>query len=266
MNAADGAAGLKARSDALLQIDALGKSFGGVTAISNLHLSVGQGSIHSVIGPNGAGKTTLFNVITGVEAPTDGMIFYRGQPITKLPSHVIVRLGIRRTFQNIRLFDEQTVIENVIIGQHVRARSGLESLFTIWSSSERERRHRAYHLLDQLGIGHLAERRASDLAYGPKRLVEIARALASDPHLLLLDEPTSGMSQAEIEDVCDRVREIRDRGMTIVLIEHHMEVVAELSDTITVLNFGQKIAEGTYDVIANDPSVVEAYLGRDDQE
>ena len=252
--------------DELLVTDRLTKNFGGIRALSELDLRIPEGFIHSVIGPNGAGKTTLFNVITGVEPVSGGSITYRGQPITNYPSHKVVHLGIRRTFQNIRLFEEQTVIENVMLGQHVQAISGLESLFTVWSASERDRRHQAYQLLDELGIAELAERQASGLAYGPKRLVEIARAMASNPHLLLLDEPTSGMNHTEIDEVCERIRQIRDRGVTIVLIEHHMEVVAELSDTITVLNFGEKIAEGSYKSVANDPSVIEAYLGRDETE
>ncbi|MCW5772156.1 MAG: ABC transporter ATP-binding protein [Rhodospirillaceae bacterium] len=248
----------------MLDIEALTKRFGGLVAVDGLDLRVAAGSIHAVIGPNGAGKTTLFNLISGAEMPTGGAIRFEGKPIDALPAHRRVRLGIRRTFQNIRLFEELSVIDNVLIGQHAVTPSGIASLFTTGGGRDRRAREDALALLERLRIADYGHRQAGGLPYGPKRLVEIARALASRPKLLLLDEPTSGMNATETAEVSAQIRAIRDSGVTILLIEHHMEVVADLSDRITVLNFGRKIAEGTADAILNEPAVIEAYLGSEE--
>lgn len=246
---------------ALLEIASLTKRFGGLVAVDGLDLEVKEGSIHAVIGPNGAGKTTLFNLISGAEAPTQGSIRFQGRIIDAMPAHQRVRFGVRRTFQNIRLFEELSVHENVLVGQHAIASSGLTSLFAYRNRADRRQREEAFAILHRLNIGEYAERQAGSLPYGPKRLVEIARAMASKPKLLLLDEPTSGMNATETAEVSRQIRAIRDGGVTVLLIEHHMEVVADLSDTITVLNFGSKIAEGTSEEILKEPAVIEAYLG-----
>lgn len=248
----------------ILHIAGLTKRFVGLLAIDALDLEVQAGSIHAVIGPNGAGKTTLFNVISGVEAPSLGTLSFQGVPLAGQPPHRRVRLGIRRTFQNIRLFDELSVLDNVLVGQHSVASSGIGSLFTHLDGADRRRRQEALETLERLGIAEYAGRLAGGLPYGPKRLVEIARAMASRPKLLLLDEPTSGMNATETAQVSRQILAIRDTGVTIVLIEHHMEVVAGLSDRISVLNFGRKIAEGRAEQILKEPAVIEAYLGSEE--
>jgi ABC-type branched-subunit amino acid transport system ATPase component len=248
----------------LLDVASLTKRFGGLTAVGNLDIRVAEGAIHAVIGPNGAGKTTFFNLVSGADTPTEGMIRFGGARIEAMPPQRRVRLGIRRTFQNIRLFDELSVLDNVILGQHTIASSGLGSLFTYRNGADRRRREEAFALLERLDVAGFANRAAGGLPYGPKRLVEIARAMASNPRLLLLDEPTSGMNATETKEVSEKIRRIRDAGVTILLIEHHMQVVSDLSDVITVLNFGQKIAEGSADEILKEPAVIEAYLGSEE--
>jgi len=245
----------------ILQIDGLTKRFGGLTAVDGVDLAVEARSVHAIIGPNGSGKTTLFNLISGALAPSAGQILFDGERIDQRPAHERARLGIKRTFQNIRLFDDLSVLDNVLVGQHPVAITGLSSLYRRWSAKERAQRDAALEILGSLGLAGLAQRQASELAYGEKRLVEIARAVASSPRLLLLDEPTSGMNPREADEVVAAVRKIAAGGMTILIIEHHLPVVKDLAGRVTVLNFGKKVAEDTPAGVLAHPEVVEAYLG-----
>ena len=245
----------------ILRLEGLTKRFGGLTAVDAIDLAVAENSVHAIIGPNGSGKTTLFNLISGAVDPTGGAIVFDGQHIERLPAHARARLGIKRTFQNIRLFNDLSVLENVMVGQHPVALTGSSSLYRIWSAQERAQRAAAMEILKSFGLESLATRQASELAYGPKRLVEIARAVASAPRLLLLDEPTSGMNPRESAEVVAAVRKITARQMTILIIEHHLPVVKDLAERVTVLNFGKKVAEDTPAGVLSDPAVVEAYLG-----
>ena len=245
----------------ILELRQLTKRYGGLTAVDGVDLAVVEHSVHAIIGPNGSGKTTLFNLISGAVPVTSGAIVYDGARIERRPAHERARLGIKRTFQNIRLFDELSVLENVLVGQHPIASTGLASLYDRWSAAERARRDAALELLASLGLGKLARRQAGELAYGEKRLVEIARAVASGPRLLLLDEPTSGMNAREADEVVAAVRAMAARKMTILIIEHHLTVVKDLAERVSVLNFGKKVAEDTPAGVLADPAVVEAYLG-----
>ena len=245
----------------ILQLEGLTKRFGGLIAVDDLDLAVAKYSVHAIIGPNGSGKTTLFNLISGAVPVTSGAIVFDGARIEALAAHERARLGIKRTFQNIRLFNELSVLENVMVGQHPVASTGLASLYRRWSATERAQRAAALEILGSLGLAGLAHRQAGELAYGPKRLVEIGRAVASEPRLLLLDEPTSGMNAREAEEVVAAVRAIAARRMTILIIEHHLPVVKDLAGRVTVLNFGEKIAEDTPSGVLSHPEVVEAYLG-----
>jgi len=245
----------------ILRLEALTKRFGGLTAVDAVSLSVAEKSVHAIIGPNGSGKTTLFNLISGAVDATAGGIVFDGHAIEREPAHVRARLGIKRTFQNIRLFNDLSVLENVRVGQHPVAHTGFSSLVRTWSAQERAQREAAMEILRSFGLESLAGRQASELAYGPKRLVEMARAVASAPRLLLLDEPTSGMNVRESAEVVAAVRKIAARQMTILIIEHHLPVVKDLAERVTVLNFGKKVAEDTPAGVLSDPAVVEAYLG-----
>ncbi|HXP29507.1 MAG TPA: ABC transporter ATP-binding protein [Stellaceae bacterium] len=246
----------------MLATQGLTKAFGGLVAVNDLDIVVESGVIHAIIGPNGSGKTTFFNLLSGMTAPNAGRIEFCGRRIEGELPHRRARLGIRRTFQNIRLFDDLSVLENVLLGQHTCAHAGLMSLVGRWTGEEKRLRGAALSLLDRLGIAEVADRRARDLAYGPRRLVEIARAMASAPKLLLLDEPTAGMNPRETEEVARVVSEIRAGGVTVLLIEHHMDLVAALAERITVLNFGVKIAEGSPAEVLHTAAVVDAYLGK----
>jgi branched-chain amino acid transport system ATP-binding protein len=253
---------------ALFDIQSLQKGFGGVRALDGLDMHVDQGEVVSVIGPNGAGKTTFFNVVTGMMRPDGGSIVFEGQDTVGLRPNQILELGIARTFQNVRLFPEMTVRENVMVSQHVRTRAGvLSAIFRTPRFREEERliREKAEDTLGFFGsrlIGYRFDSLAMSLSYANRRRLEIARALASDPKLLLLDEPTAGMNPRETQELTELIGKIRDeKKITVVLIEHDMRVVKGVSDRVVVLDYGRKIAEGTYQEVAHDERVIEAYLG-----
>ncbi len=252
--------------DLLIDARALRKEFGGLVACSDVDFTVERGSISSLIGPNGAGKTTLFNMLTGAYAPTSGEILFDGREIAGLPQHKITALGVGRTFQNIRLFGTMTALENVLVGMHSRLRSGLwrsVSRTPLQRREEASARERARELLAYCGVPARAEREyARHLAYGDQRRLEVARALATDPKLLLLDEPTAGMNPQETLTFIDFVRKARDElKLTVLLIEHDMKVVLGVSERVTVLDHGEKIAEGAASEITADERVRAAYLG-----
>ncbi len=258
----------------ILETEHLTREFGGVIAVNDVDFHVEKGLVTGLIGPNGAGKTTLFNQITGLDKPTSGSIIFDGKDITGLPAWKISRLGIARTFQNIRLYKELTVVENVMMGLHFRVgQDPFHHRFTqalksyLFASKEnREVYRHAMEWLDFFELGEHAQDFAGSLPYGKQRELEIARALASEPKLLFLDEPAAGMNPAETAHLMDVVRKIRSLGVTVVLIEHDMKLVMNICDNITVLNFGMKIAEGTPNEIKHDKDVIEAYLGREEEE
>jgi branched-chain amino acid transport system ATP-binding protein len=253
-----------AAASGLLEVRGLIKRFGGVTAVNALDMTVRAGDVHALIGPNGSGKTTTLNVISGLYRADGGSVRFDGAQLAGRPAHEIARRGIARTFQNIRLFGELTVADNVMIGRHVRTRTGFIGALLPGGATareERETREKARELLRFVGLEDVAGAAARSLPYGDQRRVEIARALASEPRLLLLDEPAAGMNPAETDTLVALLRAIRERGTTLLLIEHDMNLVMSVSDTITVLNFGQHIAEGPPDAVARNPDVIAAYLG-----
>ncbi len=249
----------------ILDVRDLTKHFGGVKALEQVSFKVEENSIVSIIGPNGAGKTTLFNCLTGLTRCTRGAVRLQDSDITDLPPHHIVRLGIARTFQNIRLFREMTVLENVLVSQHLKIRAGLAGIVLghrDFLREEREATERAMEYLALVGLQSRADLPSFSLPYGDQRRLEIARALATEPAIMLLDEPTAGMNPHETSEVMEIIRRLQKLGKTVILIEHDMRMVMGISETIIVLNHGAKIAEGPPEAIRNDSMVIDAYLGR----
>jgi branched-chain amino acid transport system ATP-binding protein len=251
-------------SGPVLALRGLSVQFGGLRAVTGLSLEVREAEILSLIGPNGAGKTTVFNAITGLYTPAAGEIELGGRAITRLAPHVRAALGISRTFQNIRLFRELTVHENVRVGRYCRTRAPVWAALARTPAMRRERREsddRVSRLLERLGLGARAGELARTLPYGEQKRVEIARALAAEPRVLLLDEPAAGTSAAEAAELMRLIRGLREEGLTIVLVEHHIRVVMQISDRVAVLNHGELIATGPPDAVRRDPAVIAAYLG-----
>ncbi|MGE4240522.1 ABC transporter ATP-binding protein [Ramlibacter sp.] len=252
----------------MLEIRELTKTFGGYHAVRDVSTTIRAGTIHAVIGPNGAGKTTLFNLVSGVLAPTSGSVLLEGQSLAGLRPDRIARLGLVRTFQGVRLFGPMTVLENVQTGRYMRTHGDLLAMFFRIpgreSKQETETRERAMQLLDMVGLAKQHDALASELALADQRRLEIARALATEPRMLLLDEPVAGMNPVEVNEAAALIQRIRDSGVTVLLTEHHMSLVMKISDRITVLNYGEKIAEGTAREVREDPLVLQAYLGTEE--
>jgi branched-chain amino acid transport system ATP-binding protein len=252
---------------ALLQTTDVVKRFGGLTAVNKISFSLEQGSIVSIIGPNGAGKTTFFNSLTGIYTPEEGKILFKDHPLIGLRPDQVAERGISRTFQNIRLFGSMSVIENILVGMHIQLKqSAIDSLFRNkkFHDEEKEAEEKARGLMEYVGLKNVGNELARNLPYGGQRRIEIARALAANPTLLLLDEPTAGMNPNETEEAIKLFRKIRDdKGITILLIEHDMRVVMGISERISVMDYGEKIAEGSPKEIRSNQRVIEAYLGRE---
>ena len=257
----------------LLETEKLSRVYGGVVAVNEVDFRVQEGLITGLIGPNGAGKTTLFNNMTGLDTPTNGKVLFKGKDITGKKANEICRLGIARTFQNIRLFKEMSVVENVMIGRHFkvgdknkgRFLQSVKSYFFM-KNEEKTIYNKALEYLDFFGLADLRNEDAKALPYGHQRELEIARAMATEPKLLFLDEPAAGMNPQETEHLMEMISRIRSLGVSVVLIEHDMKLVMNICDEITVLNFGNKIASGTPNAIKHDPVVIEAYLGSEEDD
>ena len=248
----------------MLKISGITRKFGGLTALDDVSLMFGRDDITGVIGPNGAGKTTLFNIVTGIYTPTAGSVHLEEKDITGIPPERLAKLGMVRTFQNIELFGRMTVLENVMVGLHTQSRSGL--LACAFKSpghlrEERAVRERAMQWLDFVGIAELSGVTAANLSFGKGRLLEIARAMALEPRIILMDEPAAGLNSRETAELALLIRKVRESGITVALVEHDMELVMDVCDYILVLNLGRKLAEGTPREIQENPAVIEAYLG-----
>lgn len=251
----------------ILKLEHISKNFGGLAALSEVNFGVEEGEILGVIGPNGAGKTTLFNLITGVFAPTSGAILFRDKPLVGLRPHKVTEMGISRTFQNIRLFSHMSALENVMVGAHCRTHAGLwQGLWRTKTQRGEERaiREKSEALLELVGIIDDKNTLASSLPYGKQRRLEIARAMGTEPELLLLDEPTAGMNESETEELRQLIKKIQSMKKTVVLIEHDMHLVMNVCERLVILNFGRKIAEGPPHEIQENKDVIEAYLGREE--
>jgi len=252
----------------LLEVEGLTRYFGGVAAVKEISFQVQESEIFALIGPNGAGKTTVFNLITGLLAPDAGSLVFEGKSLAGLKPHQIAAAGISRTFQNLQLFGGMTVLENIIAGAYLKGRTGFLKSLATWPGSAREERkirQEALALIDEVGLAGLADLPAAALPFGRQRLLEIARALASGPRLVLLDEPAAGLNSAETKELADYLKRLREEGKSMVLVEHDMETVMEVADRIMVLNFGEAIALGTPAEIQANPEVIKAYLGEDEQ-
>lgn len=251
----------------LLEVNNISKRFGGLQAVKEVNFTVRQGSIKAVIGPNGAGKTTLFNIVSGFLSPDSGAVVYNGIPIHGRSPYEIAERGLSRTFQHIKLFAHMTAIENVMVGRHVKSRAGFIAgmLNLPWTwREEQEIREKALAMMDFLEIADLSHREATSLSYGQQRAVELARALASEPRMLLLDEPAAGLNIRETADMAKLIIRIRSLGITVLIVEHDMSLVMKISDEIIVLSYGEKIADDVPRAIQNNPEVVRVYLGEDD--
>ncbi len=261
------AAATAATEPALLEVQHLGHSFGGLAAVAELDFAVRPGQIKGIIGPNGAGKTTLFNLIAGVLPTSQGAIRLHGKPVHRLPPYKRVDRGLARTFQNLQIFESMTVLENVMVGLHPRTKAGFLAALVRTPGSVRETRkarEQAMAALDLLDLTHLADRPASEISFGEGKVLEIARALAVEPDLLLLDEPTAGLPHGDMQEVAEVVRKVNKQGITVLLVEHNMKMVMSLCDEILVLNYGRRIAEGTPEEVRANPEVLTAYLGEDE--
>ena len=256
-------------SNIILETKNIGIHFGGLKAVNDVNFIAEEGQVTSLIGPNGAGKTTLFNLIAGFYQPTSGKVFFKGEDITQLRPYQRTKIGLARTFQNINLFNAMSVMDNALVGQHCRMTyDPISAMLSLPNKhkQEKESRKEIMEILDFMGLADLAEEKAGSLSYGKQKNLEIARAMATKPTLLLLDEPASGLNTQELDELSQRVLKMRDMGITVVLIEHKMDVVMTISHKIMVLNFGECIAFDSPEVISKDPVVIEAYLGKEDED